>query len=178
MTEAVFRKHVIISIAAVVAAIGAITAFCAIMFDKYSVPSEENTSVASNTVEEVYYATGIESVIIEMSDGEKFQLVCPGFQQELYSTIGYNLTQLSELLEGKEIEYRRMNKLSWIVEIYIDGITVSNKELTSKQITLTRIGMIILSLIMLTFPIGGAIIYIEGKYKLYIKAEKKAKKWY
>ena len=143
------------------------------MFAKYSYPSEENTSIASDTVADVYYASGKNVVIIEMSNRDQFQLVCPNFQRELYSTIGYDLDELCELLEGEKIEYRRMSKLPWIVEIYINETVIDNNVLTFKQMTVTRIAIVIIGLIMLAFPIAGEVLYIKEKHKIYKKEEKK-----
>lgn len=173
MTEEVFRKHVIISSVLTVIAIAIIIGFCLFMFDRYSLPSEENTSITSGTVTDVYFASGAKDVMIEMSNGDLFQLVCPWLPRNLYTTIGYDLTQLSELLEGKDIEYRRMNKLPWVVEIYVDDIVIDNSKLTSEEMTVTRISIVILGIIMLAFPIGGDVLYLKAKYKCYAKAEKK-----
>ena len=143
------------------------------MFDKYSAPSEANTSIERGTVNDVYYAVGTEAVMIEMSDGTALQLSYPNFPQELYSTIGYDVNELSELLNGKRIEYKRMSRVPWIVEIYVDGTVVDNTELTNKQITATRIGIVITGIIMLAFPVAIDATYLKAKYKLYKKAEKK-----
>ena len=122
MTKSEFRKHIIVSSLLTVVATVVIISFCIIMFDKYSKPSEENTSISSGTVADVYYASGKDVVIVEMSDGEQFQLVCPWLPKDLYNAIGYDLDQLAEILEGENVEYRKMDKLPWVVEIYIDDI--------------------------------------------------------
>ena len=49
--------------------IAVIISFCVIMFDQYSKPSEDNTSISSGVVADVYYASGRNLVIVEMSDG-------------------------------------------------------------------------------------------------------------
>ena len=74
------------------------------------------------------------------------------------------------------IEYRRMSKLPWIVEIYIDEAVIDNNVLTAEQMTVTRIAIIIIGLIVLAFPIVGDILYIERKYEFYKRAEKKRKR--
>ena len=103
MTKKDFTRRIVISSILTAIAIALIITFCVLMFVKYSYPSEENTSMASDTVADVYYAVGADVVIVEMSEGEKFQLVYPNFQSELYSTIGYDLDELCDLLKGKEI---------------------------------------------------------------------------
>ena len=173
MTKKVFRRHIIISSLLTVIAIALILIFCISMFNRYSKPSEKNTSIESGAVAEVYYAVGKNVVIVEMSNGDQFQLVYPNFARELFSTIGYDLDELDELLKDNEIEYRRMSELPWIVEIYVDGLTINNNELTEKQIVATRIGIVILGIIMLVFSISGDVIYLKNKYKQYKKAEKK-----
>ena len=165
MTKSEFRKHIIISSLLATIVIAGIIAFCVIIFDKYSKPSEENTSIEIGTVADVYYATGKNVVIVEMSNEEKFQLVCPWFQKDLYNSIGYDLDQLVELLEGKTVEYRKMDKLPWVVEIYIDDIVIDNNKMTCEEMDTTYVGIVIVGLIMLTFPICGEIAYIKAKHK-------------
>ena len=173
MTKTEFKRHVIISSLLTALAIALIIAFCVLMFDKYSAPSEANTSIEQGTVKDVYYAVGTEAVMIEMNDGTALQLAYPNFPQEVYSSIGYELDELGELLNGKQIKYKRMTRVPWIVEIYVEGTVVDNTELTNKQITATRIGIVITGIIMLSFPIAIDATYLKAKYKLYKKAEKK-----
>ena len=173
MTKKNFIRRIIISSVLTAIAIALIITFCVLMFVKYSYPSEENTSMASDTVADVYYRVGADVVIIEMSEGKKFQLVYPNFQSELYSTIGYDLDELCELLEGEEIEYRRMDRLPWVTEIHVNDIVINNNELTNKQIIVSRIAIAIIGLITLAFPICGDITYIKKQYRCYKKSEKK-----
>ena len=176
MTKKDFIRQIIISSILTAIAIALIITFCVLMFVKYSYPSEENTSMASDTVADVYYASGKKVVIVEMSNGDEFQLVYPNFPRELYSTIGYDLDELCQLIKGKEIRYLQMDHLPWIVEIYIDDIVIDNNVLTAKQMSVTRIAIIIIGLIMLAFPISGDVVYVKSKYKQYKKAEKKRTK--
>ena len=173
MTKSEFRTHIIISSLLTVVAIVVIISFCVIMFDKYSRPSEENTSISSGTVADVYYSTGTKGVVVEMATGEQFQLVCPWLPKDLYNAIGYDLDQLAEILEGENVEYRKMDKLPWVVEIYIDDIVIDNNKMTSEEIDTTYVVIVIIGLIMLAFPICGDIAYIKAKQKIYRKAEKK-----
>ena len=69
MTKSVFGRHVLISSLLTAIAIAIIVTFCILMFDKYSYTSGENTSTEIGTVSDVYYATGIKAVMVEMSDG-------------------------------------------------------------------------------------------------------------
>ena len=171
MTKSELKKHIIVSSLLTVVAIAVIISFCVIMFDKYSKPSEDNTSVSSGTVAEVYCARN--RVIVEMSDGEQFQLVYPWLPKDLYNAIGYDLNQLAELLEGQKVEYRKMDKLSWVVEIYINDIVIDNNKMTSEEIDTAYFGIVIIGLIMLAFPVCGEVAYIKAKHKIYKKAEKK-----
>ena len=173
MTKKDYIWRMIISSILVVIAIALIITFCVLMFAKYSYPSEENTSMASDTVADVYYASGKEAVVVEMSNGDQLQLVYPNFSGELYSAIGYDLDELCELLEGEEIEYRRMDRLPWVTEIHVNDIVINNNELTNKQIVATRICIVIIGLIMLVFPICGDVAYIKKQYRCYKKSEKK-----
>ena len=171
MTKKNFIRRIIISSVLTAIAIALIITFCVLMFAKYSYPSEENTSMASDTVADVYY--GKKVVIVEMSNGDQFQLVYPNFAKELYATIGYDLDELCNLLKGKEIKYLRMDHLPWIVEIYVDDIVIDNNVLTAKQMFVARIAIIIIGLIMLAFPICGDVAYIKKQYRCYKKSEKK-----
>ena len=173
MTKKDFIWRIVISSILTAIAISLIITFCILLFAKYSYPSEENTSTASDTVIDVYYAVGVDVVIVEMSEGKQFQLVYPNFQNELYSTIGYDLDELCDVLKGKDIEYLRMDHLPWVIEIYADDMVIDNNVLTIKQINATRIGIVILGVIMLAFPICGDISYIQKQYKHYKKAKKK-----
>ena len=173
MTKSEFRKHIIVSSLLTVVAIAVIISFCVIMFDTYSKPSEDNTSISSGTVVDVYYETGTKEVVVEMTTGEQFQLVCPWLPKNLYNAIGYDLDQLAELLKGQKVEYRKMDKLPWVVEIYINDIVIDNNKMTSEEIDTTYVGIVIIGLIMLAFPICGDVAYIKAKQKIYRKAEKK-----
>ena len=173
MTKKNFIRRIIISSVLTAIAIALIITFCVLMFAKYSYPSEENTSMASDTVADVYYASGKKVVIVEMSNGDQFQLVYPNFAKELYATIGYDLDELCDLLKGKEIRYLRMDHLPWIVEIYVEDIVMNNTELTNKQIVATRICIVIIGLITLAFPICGDVAYTKKQYRCYKKSEKK-----
>lgn len=168
-----FILRIVISSILTTIAIALIITFCVLMFAKYSNPREENTSMASDTVADVYYASGKKVVIVEMSNGDQFQLLYPNFAKELYATIGYDLDELCNLLIGKEIRYLRMDHLPWIVEIYVDDIVIDNNVLTAKQMFATRIAIIIIGLIMLAFPICGDVAYIKKQYRCYKKSEKK-----
>ena len=103
MTKSDFRKHIIISSLLATIVIAGIIAFCVIMFDRYQKPNQENTSIEIGTVSDVYYASGKDVVIVEMSNEEKYQLVCPWSPKDLYNSIGYDLDQLAELLEGQTV---------------------------------------------------------------------------
>ena len=172
MIKSDFRKHIIISSLLATMVIAGIIAFCVIMFNWYQKPNQENTSVEIGTVADVYYASGKDVVIVEMSNDKKYQLVCPWFPKDLYNSIGYDLDQLVELLEGQTVEYRKMDKLPWVVEIYIDDIVIDNNNMTCEQMNITYVGIVIVGLIMLAFPICGEIAYIKAKYRIYRKAKK------
>ena len=173
MTKKDFILRIVISSILTTIAIALIITFCVLMFAKYSYPSEENTSMASDTVADVYYGVGADKVIVEMSNGDQWQLVYPNFSGELYSAIGYDLDELCELLEGEEIEYRRMDRLPWVTEIHVNDIVINNNELTNKQIIVSRIAIAIIGLITLAFPICGDVAYIKKQYRCYKKSEKK-----
>ena len=173
MTKSEFKKHIIVSSLLTVVAIAVIISFCVIMFDKYSKPSDDNTSVSSGTVADVYYSTRTKDIVLEMSDGEQLHLVYPWRAKDLYKAIGYDLDQLVELLEGKNVKYRKMDKLPWVVEIHINDIVIDNNKMTCEEIDTTYVGIVIIGLIMLAFPVCGEVAYIKAKYKIYKKAEKK-----
>ena len=174
MTKSEFRKHIIVaSLIALVSMVG-ITLFSVYMFDMYSFPTMENTSVASRTISEVYVGGGKKpSVILETSNGEQLVLVCPYFLKDLYEDIGYNLDQLAELLEGKNVEYRIMDKLSWVLEIYVDDVVIDNNNLTRDEIVTTQVGIVILAILMIVILVCVEIAYLQPKYKLYQQYERK-----
>ena len=173
MTKKNFIRRIIISSVLTAIAIALIITFCVCLFIQYTKPNGDNTSISGGSVADVYHGGKKKGVIIEMSNGDQLQLVYPNFSGELYSAIGYDLDELCELLEGEEIEYRRMDRLPWVTEIYVDDVVINNNELTNKQIVATRIAIVIIGIITLAFPISGDVAYIKSKYKQYKKAEKK-----
>ena len=111
--------------------------------------------------------------MLTVSKGEPVRLVYPWGIQNFYTTIGYDLEQLADLLEGEDIECRRMNDLPWAVEICIDDITIDNYTLTREHMLLTRSGIVVLGLIMLAFVICGDVMYLQTKYKSYLQEKRK-----
>ncbi len=174
MHKQIFRKQIIFSSILVVIAIVAIVIFCVCMFKRYSPPTVNNTSVISSTVTEVYYGGyHYRDIEIAISNDKPLILVAPYSVSHLCDTIGYDVDQLAQLLEGKTIEYRRMNDLPWIVEIRTGDIEIENIKLTTTQMHHTRIGIIILGLIMLAFAVCGDIVYLKSRHRIYQKAERK-----
>ena len=173
MTKKNFIRRIIISSVLTAIAIALIITFCVCSFIQYTKPNGDNTSISGGSVADVYHGGKKNGVIVEMSNGDQFQLVYPNFAKELYATIGYDLDELCDLLKGKEIRYLRMDHIPWIVEIYVDDIVINNNELTNKQIIVSRIAIVIIGLIMLAFPICGDITYIKKQYRYYKKSEKK-----
>lgn len=173
MTKEIFRKHIIISSILTIIAVAVITGFCIIMFHKYAMPNENNTSVISGTVTDVCHKFPKGEVVLDVSNGESLRLVYPWGIHNLYSTIGYDIDELVDLLEGNIIECRRMNRVPWALEIYIGDIKIDNSKLTIDKIVSTQASIVILGLLMLAFLINGDIIYLKQKYKCYIKAKKK-----
>ncbi len=176
MTKRDFRTCIIISSVLTAIAIAAIIWLCVFLLDEYAYPNEENTSLAKGTVADVYYSANTKEVMIELSDGEAFQLVCPWLGRALYDAIGYDLTQLADLLVGNEIEYLRMNKLPWVVAIYYGDIVIDNSKLTSDEIMTTHICIAILGLMMLAIPVCLDVEYLKAKYRVYAAAQRKQKK--
>ena len=127
----------------------------------------------SATVTDVYFTSPKHTAQIAISGGEPLVLVSPNGLRNLYSTIGYDVDQLAQLLEGKTIEYRRMNGLPWIVEINVGDTKIDNNKLTIQEIVLVRVGIVILGLLMLVISISCYVVYLKAKYKRYLKAKKK-----
>ena len=173
MTKKDLIRRIVTSSILTAIAIALIITFFVCLFIQYTQPNEDNTSVSGGTVADVYHGGKKKGVIVEMSNGDRLQLVYPAFSNELYSAIGYDLDSLCELLEEEEIEYRRMNRLPWVTEIYVDDIVINNNELTNKQIIISRIAIVIIGLPTLAFPICRDVAYIQKQYKHYKKAEKK-----
>lgn len=172
----VFRRQVIISSILTVTVIVIIAVFCVSMFKKYTPPNVNNTSLGEGKVVEVYLGVPSGGVTLVMSNGESLGLVTPTLGSKFYSAIGYNVNELADLLEGKSIQYRRMDRMPWVVEIYVDDIKIDNTKLTNEQMISTRVGVVILGLIMLAIAIAGDVEYLQSKYKCYRKAQKKQKR--
>ena len=178
MTKRGFIKYIIISSILAVFVVAAIIVFCIAMFDQYSMPNEDNTSIINAMVTDVYYGVSASTseTVVEMSNGDSLTLVCPWFERSLYSAIGYDIDELADLLEGKNVKCLLMNRLPWAVKIYVDDIVIDNSKLTEDQIIVTRISIVVLGLIMLAFPITGEILYIKSIYRHYKKLEKKLRR--
>ena len=174
MTKVSFLRHAIISITVTVLLIAfAIVFFSVFTYYKYPMPNEENTTVKSGTVKEVYYMVGRDTVGVELSDGNVLIFVYPFFAREFYSHIGYNLDELCDLLEGKSIEYRQMNTTDWVLEIYVDDAVIDNVKLTEEQLIATWVGAVIISILMLALIICFEYLYLHPKYKSYRQYERK-----
>lgn len=174
LTKAEFRRCIIISSIIALIFLIAASIFCVAMFNEYTFVSDDTTHISSGTVADVFFAVGShQGVGLEMSDGNCFYLVYPWFARGLYKSIGYDIDELSNLLEERSIEYRRMNNHVWIVEIYVDDITIDNTKLTNEQTTATRFGIVIIG-IMMAIVIGAIYIgYLKDKYVLYKRGERK-----
>ncbi len=173
MPRKIFRRQLVVSSLLTVIAVVAIVVFCIAMFNKYTPPNEDNTSLVAGTVTDVYYGAPRGGVTVVMSNGDSLRFVYPTGDWELYSAIGYDLDELADLLEGKSIEYRRMDCLPWVVEIYADDIKIDNTELTTKQMETTWVGIVVVGLIGFALAISGDVVYLISKYKCYRKAIKK-----
>ncbi len=174
LTKAEFRRCIIISSIIALIFLIAASIFCVAMFSEYTFVSDDTTYISSGTVTDVFISVGSHSGVgLEMSDGSCFYLVYPHFARGLYKSIGYDIDELSVLLERRSIEYRRMNNHDWIVEIYVDDITIDNTKLTNEQTTATRFGIVIIG-IMMAIVIGAIYIgYLKDKYVLYKRGERK-----
>ena len=174
MHKQTFRKQIVLSSILTAIAVVAIVVFCVCMFKEYTPPNENNTFVMSDTVTRVYYGgSHYRDIEIAILNDKPLMLVAPHSASHLCDTIGYDVDQLAQLLEGKTIKYRRMSNMPWAVEICVGDTKIDNIKLTTTQMHHTRIGIIILGLIMLAFPVCGDIVYLKSRYRIYQKAERK-----
>lgn len=173
MTKQPFVKHIVFSSMITAIAIMVIVAFCVTMFGRYAPPNENNTFLISGTVTEVYHAVPKGEVVVSLLNGEKLKLVYPMGIQNLYSTIGYDIEELADLLEGKVIQCRRTEHRPWAVEIYVDDIKIDNTELTTQQMVVTRVAIVIVGAIGLALCVGGDVAYLKAKYQAYRKLKRK-----
>jgi hypothetical protein len=173
MTKEAFRNHVVLSAVLTLAVIAVIVGFSVVMFHWYTQPDEDNTFVVKGTVLEVYYASPKGEVVIAMENEEAVKFVYPWGIRNLYSTIGYDVSQLADLLEGEAVECLRMDHLPWAVEIKVGNTIIDNRELTGQQTVATRVGVVILGLLMLAFTIAVDAVYLKERYSRYLKSKKK-----
>ena len=171
MTQKDFRKRIVISSVITATVVAVIIGLGIILFNLYPMPDEKNTSVLSGTVNDVYLSKA--GVFVEMENGDSLRFVYPWGVQNLFSEIGYDIEKLSDLIEGKVIEYRRTDQWPWILEINTGDVKIDNNKLTAEYIVTTRVGIVIIALIMLAFPISGDAVYIKKIHKVYTRAEKK-----
>jgi hypothetical protein len=129
--------------------------------------------LVSGTVTEVYYASPRGGIIIAFENEEKLELVYPWGIQNLYSSIGYDDLQLADLLEGEKVTCRRMDHVPWAVEIHVGDTVIDNSELTGHQMVATRVGIVILGLLMVAFLIAGDVTYLKERYRRHLKTQKK-----
>ena len=173
MEKDAFRKCIVISSVLSLAALVVILGFCAVMFHWYELPNEHNTFLVSGTVTEVYYTSPRGGIIIAFENEEELELVYPWGIQNLYSSIGYDDLQLADLLEGEKVTCRRMDHVPWAVEIHVGDTVIDNSELTGHQMVATRVGIVILGLLMVAFLIAGVATYLKEQYKHCLKTKKK-----
>jgi Na+/alanine symporter len=171
MTKEAFRNHVVLSAVLTLAVIAVIVGFSVVMFHWYAQPDGDNTFVVKDTVLEVYHAK--REIVIEMENEEAVKFVYPWGIQNLYSTIGYDVSQLADLLEGEAVECLRMDHLPWAVEIKVGDTIIDNRELTGQETVVTRVGVVILGLLMLAFTIAIDAVYLKERYRRYLKSKKK-----
>ena len=151
--------------------------FAYIVFYKYAPPTDNTTTSAQNTVKEVYYHYKLGDICIIMTDDTEYRLTSPNKgTKQLDQEIGYSTEQLSALLEGNEIQYQYLTRLSWITHIHIGDTTIDNTKLTNDAITTSNIGTTVICLIALAFPVCGYIYYLRSKYARYKGLERKRKK--
>ena len=178
MTKTGFIKRIVISSAAIAAAAAIMIVFGIWIFGEYAPPSENNTSVKSGTVTDVYLWRPSRSftshrVKVELSNGDSLQLACSWGLRQLYSAIGYDLAQLADLLEGQVVEYRRMDRLPWVVEIDIGDTKIDNSKLTAENVFFSRAALVILEGILFSCLIIGYVTYLKDVRRAYTRAEKK-----
>ncbi len=173
MTKQAFTNRIIFSSILTAIAIVLIVAFSVTMFGRYAPPNEKNTISTSGTVSEVYHAVPKGEVVVSLSNGEKLKLVYPMGIQNLYSTIGYDIDELADLLEGQVIQCRRMEHLPWAVEITVGDTKLDNIKLTAQQMVVTRVAIVIVGAIMLALCVGGEAVYLKAKYQAYRKIKRK-----
>lgn len=173
MTKQTWHKCLAISAVITLMIILGIVCFLFLMFQRYSYPDEHNTSLVTGTVGEVYFTVPKDEVVIELTNGECLQLVYPSMKSQLFSAIGYNIEELASLLEGKQIQYRRMDDLPWIVQTNVDGTIIDNHELTAQQISVSRSGLVIIGLTVFALAMSSEATYLKTQYDRYRNAERK-----
>lgn len=176
MTKQDFIKRILISSLVTAVVIALITGFGITAFFGYSPLDEDNTYITSGTVTDVYCTVPHNDIIIELSGKEALSLAYFGFPDKLYSSIGYDLEQLADLLQGKNIDCLRMKELPWVVEIYAGDVVIDNRELTNKQLAHQRVQLVVWLVIVLGLSVGADISYLADKYECYKRAEKKRAK--
>ena len=175
MTKKAFAVRTAISITIAVTAIALYLLSAYTQWLKYSSPDESNTTVFSGTITDVYYGAPRGGVTVVFADGEKLRFAYATRSRELYEHLGYSLDELVELLEGEEVVCTRMTRLSWIVEIRLGDITLSNEALTVEQIKVTRWSILILAPIWVAICAVADVSYIRIVHERYAKAKEQAR---
>ena len=175
MTKKAFALRTAISITIAVTAIALYLLFAYTQWLKYSSPDESNTTVFSGTITDVYYGVPHGGVTVVFADGEKLRFAYATRSRELYEHLGYSLDELVELLEGEEVVCTRMTRLSWIVEIRLGDITLSNEALTVEQIKVTRWSILILAPIWVAICAVADVSYIRIVHERYAKAKEQTR---
>lgn len=75
MPHKIFRRQLVVSSLLTVIAVVAIVVFCIAMFNKYTPPNENNTSLVAGTVTDVYYGAPRGGVTVVMSNGDSLRFV-------------------------------------------------------------------------------------------------------
>ena len=162
MSRVFTKKPIVISLAFTVFIVAVITVFLGGMFNKYSPPSSENTSVINATVADAYYSLNKKAIVVETSDAGEFVLTYTT-SRALHSETGYSSDELAEFIRGKDVELLVMNDLEWIVEIHAGDIIIDNTKLTARQVSITRASVIVLGIIALTLTVSAEILYLKKR---------------
>ena len=173
MTKNGFIKRIVLSSSAIAIAAAIMIGFGIWVFDRYAPPSENNTSVKSGTVTDVYLGVPSNEVRVELSNGDSLLLAHSWGPRQLYAAIGYDHVQLADLLEGQVVEYRRMDRLPWVVEIDIGDTKIDNSKLTAENVFFSRAALVILEGTLLVCFIIGDVTYLKDAHRAYTRAEKK-----
>ncbi len=162
MTNQENKKKIVISLLIFLSVIIITVLFCVREIYEYELPNEENTSLEKGRVVDIYRGSKSSFETILFENGEKLYLVSPDYNIKLFASLGITEQDFQSLVIGQEIEYRRMQRQPYIVELKTSDRNFNNEEMTVRYIKSVYIGLALIGIFIIIIAFAAEIEYLKG----------------